>query len=360
MLRITLYLVLSYAWLIGSAFGDTNEAASKPKAGADVIMPPPTLDEIEAWIADLNAPEFSKRETATRQLTMAGLAAVEPLRKAAAEAKLEATVRITAILRSWFTSENADLAERAEAVLEDLVTSKHRHQAARALTVLEQHDDIREERALAHVRRLGGIVKLTETTAGGGVQFVPPRGADYFVILGRDWQGGRDGLKYVRRLSSLTTVYLLRDHKTAQILTPGVSKEDVAELERAMPQLKVQYRGPAVLGIQPTDRFAGCVVRVVAPGSPAEKAKILVNDVIVQFDGKPVGSFDDLVDLIAQKKPGDAVKVEVLRGDESDLRAYERLQSLKDPEPATKQVLDELRKRLAHSIEVTLGEWRGN
>jgi S1-C subfamily serine protease len=37
-------------------------------------------------------------------------------------------------------------------------------------------------------------------------------------------------------------------------------------------------------------------------------------DVIVKVDGQPVPSIERLVDVIASKKPGDAVDLEVVRG----------------------------------------------
>ena len=80
-------------------------------------------------------------------------------------------------------------------------------------------------------------------------------------------------------------------------------------------------------------------------------------DVIAKFDGKPVADFEGLIDLIAEKNPGDVIKLEILRGDDDDMRVYERLRAIKEPNPA-KELLEELRKRLTIEVEVTLGEWK--
>jgi S1-C subfamily serine protease len=52
----------------------------------------------------------------------------------------------------------------------------------------------------------------------------------------------------------------------------------------------------------------------VEAGEPAERAGVLVGDVVVRFDGSPVADVDDLVRLLADAEPGRAVRLELLRG----------------------------------------------
>lgn len=59
---------------------------------------------------------------------------------------------------------------------------------------------------------------------------------------------------------------------------------------------------------------AGLLVSSVEDGSPAEKAGIRVGDIIVGIDGKDVESSGDLRRGLREKKEGDTVRVEVLRG----------------------------------------------
>ena len=54
-------------------------ADDPPVAPKAVVVPKPSADEIELWIRDLNAPEFARREAATRQLIAAGPSAAELL-----------------------------------------------------------------------------------------------------------------------------------------------------------------------------------------------------------------------------------------------------------------------------------------
>ncbi|MGC8733973.1 MAG: S1C family serine protease [bacterium] len=57
----------------------------------------------------------------------------------------------------------------------------------------------------------------------------------------------------------------------------------------------------------------GVIVIEVIKDSPAEKAGIKKDDIILEFDDKPVYSYDDLVDLIMQTKVGQKVKIKILR-----------------------------------------------
>ncbi len=58
----------------------------------------------------------------------------------------------------------------------------------------------------------------------------------------------------------------------------------------------------------------GAFVKTVEVGSPADKAKIEVGDVITQFDGKKIRNELDLRDMIASTAPGKQVDVVVMRG----------------------------------------------
>ncbi len=73
-----------------------------------------------------------------------------------------------------------------------------------------------------------------------------------------------------------------------------------------------------MLGIQIEDVADGGGVRVkgVLPQSPAAKAGIEKEDVIVSVDGQPVAEAFDLTYQVGLHKPGDVGPLEVLRGDE--------------------------------------------
>jgi len=58
----------------------------------------------------------------------------------------------------------------------------------------------------------------------------------------------------------------------------------------------------------------GLMVLHVEPSSPAEKAGIVLGDVIVELQGKPALDTDNIRDLLASAKIGDAVKATLVRG----------------------------------------------
>jgi serine protease Do len=71
------------------------------------------------------------------------------------------------------------------------------------------------------------------------------------------------------------------------------------------------------LGLQlDVDNKKACKVLEVNENSPASKAGLMAGDVILKFDGRPVGDTDDLSIVLRNKKPGEEVKVEVQRGDD--------------------------------------------
>jgi len=59
---------------------------------------------------------------------------------------------------------------------------------------------------------------------------------------------------------------------------------------------------------------SGLLVVAVAEGSPADAAGLLVGDVLVEFDGRPVPSPIDLLELLYERTAGQAVPLRVLRG----------------------------------------------
>jgi serine protease Do len=59
----------------------------------------------------------------------------------------------------------------------------------------------------------------------------------------------------------------------------------------------------------------GAVIARVEPDGPAHKAGLQAGDVILEFDGKPVQTRDDLVQMVVQTKPGTTVPVRIISRD---------------------------------------------
>jgi S1-C subfamily serine protease len=87
-------------------------------------------------------------------------------------------------------------------------------------------------------------------------------------------------------------------------------------------RVKLGYLGLAGQPVRLTDRQRGAdlpedalLVVGVTPGSPADGAGILVGDVMIEFDGHPVGSPEDLLELLAGDRVGRRVTLKVSRGE---------------------------------------------
>jgi serine protease Do len=77
---------------------------------------------------------------------------------------------------------------------------------------------------------------------------------------------------------------------------------------------EVWVRRP-LLGITGEDHVRGCRIIQITSGMPAEKIGLKAGDIITKLDGKPVRGIGDLAERIDKKKPGDTVKLEILRED---------------------------------------------
>ncbi len=79
---------------------------------------------------------------------------------------------------------------------------------------------------------------------------------------------------------------------------------EAAPAAAGMPWLGVQLSG---------DASSGLGVAAVIPGSPAERAGLSEGDIVVTFDGNPVGAAQELTRAVRQRKPGDRVALGVTR-----------------------------------------------
>lgn len=104
--------------------------------------------------------------------------------------------------------------------------------------------------------------------------------------------------------------------KTGHIIRPWLGvryfmiNDDVAETNN----LPVRYGALVSRGSSPKDA-------AVAPGSPADKAGILENDIILQVQGQKLTDDHSLASVLSRFSPGDQVDIQVLRhGEEKTLK----------------------------------------
>lgn len=296
--------------ILGS--GPSGLAEDQP-AVAEKPAPKPilTAEQIAQRVEDLGAETFSVREAAMRELREAGLPAIAPLAQAAKSGDLEVTLRAVRVLEWLLTSGSLEEFEAAETALEDLKASGGKSVSPRAETVLASMGEVREKRAIAAITNLQGSVKSDARQLGFVPNTLPP-GEEMMttVVLNKRWKGGEEGLKHLGNLRFLRTLYLVEG-----VLSPGA----IARLERQLPNVRVQLRGGACLGVGGLGVEGGCEIQLINPGSAADKAGLRAGDLIVAFNGKRGPKegdsldFDRLVELIKEHDAGEKVPVLVRR-----------------------------------------------
>jgi len=97
------------------------------------------------------------------------------------------------------------------------------------------------------------------------------------------------------------------------LATPGLETVPISIGVASVAPRLIERRMPA-LGVIIEEGDKGPVVREVLPRSGAAKAGLKPNDVITQLDGKQVKSRHGLIQAIRGHRPGDTVRLQLLRG----------------------------------------------
>jgi len=102
----------------------------------------------------------------------------------------------------------------------------------------------------------------------------------------------------------------------------NVAKEILPQLRekgkviRGWMGVNIQAVGEELAGTYGLSEAKGAYVSAVTAGSPAEKAGLLPEDVILSADGRAIDDNSDLSRYISSRSPGSTVKLEILRGKE--------------------------------------------
>ena len=282
---------------------------------AEPAVDPATPQAIATWIEQLDSDVFFVREQASEKLMHAGIAALEPLAEAADSSVAEVASRAARILLQFSEHPDAKIAMEA---LRHLAGLKRRSwERDTAIGVLAR---MREEKALAELIRLGGIIRGEYQSRGTTTVA--------HLHLGETYRGGDEGLRYVNDLRSLQTLSIyhvpvtdsglaqLRGPRTlllVQLFGTEVTEQGVRALKATFPDVTVKYGRGAFLGVRGVEPPAPARVLVVVRGSAAEAAGILRGDVIAAVDGQAVKDFEQLQKLIGKHRSGEKAVLELVR-----------------------------------------------
>ena len=94
----------------------------------------------------------------------------------------------------------------------------------------------------------------------------------------------------------------------------------VAEVQRVAALLRAdaggEVRAEGYLGISLSDRKdggAGAVISEVQADSPADKAGLKVNDIVLEINGQAITGQGALIAIVRDSAPGDVIKIKVER-----------------------------------------------
>jgi serine protease Do len=93
----------------------------------------------------------------------------------------------------------------------------------------------------------------------------------------------------------------------------------------------------------------GAAIPDVTPGSAADKAGIKPNDIIIEFDGKPIEKADQFRKLVAMKKPGSEVEITVLRDGKK-----KTITAKLEERPSNEQLAETAKSQTAEKLGITV------
>ena len=338
--------------------------------------PKDTAKGIAEWVTDLDADDFFTRKIATERLIAAGKETIPALEVMLQGNSLEATSRCIHILQELALSNDEATEDASRARLQKLKDERFGSIARRAATALSTLNELRRERALDDLEKLGALLLKTEVSNGfermstvTGITL----GSDFrgqpndlrrltwidiphFQVILQGPQATDAWLKYLPEMPSLKSLQIKRAAVTAEglKLLPKLGRltefaifyspltDDIGEhleacrglaelklygtkitraridrLQGALIATKIDFRSGGFLGVGGQQTAFGCQVSLVDRESAAGKAGIQVGDTIVRIGEKKVADFDSLTVIVSAISAGESVELEILRGEET-------------------------------------------
>ena len=148
------------------------------------------------------------------------------------------------------------------------------------------------------------------------------------LMLGKQWRGGDDGLKDLKdvpeiwsiavsgaKITDASLVYMaeLPNLSNLQIRDTNITRSGLRKLREQKPDLQVQARGEAMMGVNADIGTSPLVLTSIFPDSGAFQAGLREGDVVHSVDGLGIKDFADLTISIYGRKAGEKVRVEYER-----------------------------------------------
>lgn len=281
-----------------------------------------SADTIRAWIEQLASPQFSQREEASRGLAAAGADAVAPLAAAAIGPDLEASSRAIEILGGFMAADEPRLAAAAEKAIESLVDGPDGPAQQMSRAALDFHNVGLSKESMERIESLGGRI-------------LPMGQGGFQVLINSSWRGTADDFRHLSRLRGAVHVSIhgvkldsavprflarLRGVQRLELYGTGLSDDAVATLQRSFPEARVDVRRGGKLGVGGQPMVGQCLINHIEDGSAAAEAGLAVGDIVLEINGEPVASFDELTSTVGQHGAGETIDLKIQRGDSQMVR----------------------------------------
>ena len=244
-----------------------------------------------------------------------GVIAVDQLVHAARGNDSEVAVRAVDALRVMLRQEDSQLSNKAEAALESIAEQGNLAVAQQAEVALDFFDVAQAVSARKKLEELGAI--FSESGPSG-----------MRVEIAEDWKGDSRSLKLVTRLQKVVHVSLfglqlaqrdavtlgrLRGIERLDLFGTGLSDDAIKQLKQRLKETEIDIRKGGKLGIAGMPLQGQCVIAGIQPGSSAEKAGLLPQDVITEINGTAISDFGACTRIIGEHKPGEEIAVVIER-----------------------------------------------
>jgi len=165
---------------------------------------------------------------------------------------------------------------------------------------------------------------------GGGIVGFDEEGIETSasLMLGKQWRGGDDGLKVLKDVPEIWSISLdgakitdaalqcmgeLPNLSNLQVRNTAVTRQGLRKLRDQKPELQVQARGEAMMGVNADVGNSPLVLTSIFPDSGAYQAGLRQGDTIHSVDGLAIKDFADLTISIYGRKAGEKVRLEYER-----------------------------------------------